>query len=161
MFASQIAVPRNLQYRAALAPVKPRETNAIAGAIDVASMVHGTVAYGGMSDSETIFLQFATGEARGGLGTELALPRAGFKKPPGPEAAPSVPTSLITVRTKPNLLGDTHRWNSCWRSCESGSKGSCDLSLAGRPIDPGRLSTACHEAATISLCGLPPGMWDG
>ena len=45
-----------------LREIEASDDRAIAGAINVASLVHGTVAYGGMSDTETIFLQFATGE---------------------------------------------------------------------------------------------------
>jgi hypothetical protein len=42
--------------------VEASDDGALAAAINVASLVHGTVAYGGMRNSETAFLQLAAGE---------------------------------------------------------------------------------------------------
>ena len=42
--------------------IEASDDRAVAGAINVASLVHGTVGYGGMRNSETVFLQLAAGE---------------------------------------------------------------------------------------------------
>jgi hypothetical protein len=40
------------------------DDRSVASSINVASLVHGTVGYGGMRNSETVFLQLAAGEQR-------------------------------------------------------------------------------------------------
>jgi hypothetical protein len=45
-----------------LREIDASDDRAVAGAINIASLVHGTVASGGMRNSETVFLQLAAGE---------------------------------------------------------------------------------------------------
>jgi hypothetical protein len=53
---------RGASRRVSLRGIEASDERAVAGAMNVASQVHGTVDYGGMMNSETVFLQVAAGE---------------------------------------------------------------------------------------------------
>jgi hypothetical protein len=87
-----------------LREIEASDDRAIAGAINVASLVHGTVAYGGMSDTETIFLRFATGEGSRYKMLSVIIPIAVWRQIAGTAEPKSFKGKIIEVQTTPKVV---------------------------------------------------------
>jgi hypothetical protein len=60
------------------------DDRAVASAINVVSLVHGTVGYGGMRNSETVFLQLAAGEGSRYKMLSVIIPISVWRQIAGP-----------------------------------------------------------------------------
>ena len=81
------------------------DDRAVAGAINVASLVHGTVAYGGIRNSETVFLQLAAGEGSRYKMLSVIIPIAVWRQIAGTAEPASFKGKIIEVQTTPQVVG--------------------------------------------------------
>ena len=77
----------------------------LAGAINVPSLVHGTVAHGGMRNSETIVLQLAAGEGSRYKMLSVIIPIAVWRQIAGTAEPGSFRGKVIEVQTTPQVVG--------------------------------------------------------
>ena len=84
---------------------RPCVADAVAGAINIASLVHGTVAHGGMTNSETVFLQLATGEGSRYKMLSVIIPIAVWRQIAGTAEPGSFKGKIIEVQTTPQVAG--------------------------------------------------------
>jgi hypothetical protein len=85
--------------------VEASDDGALAAAINVASLVHGTVAYGGMRNSETAFLQLAAGEGSRYKTMAVLIPIAVWRQIAGTAEPASFKGKIIEVQTTPQVAG--------------------------------------------------------
>jgi hypothetical protein len=85
--------------------VEASDDRAIAGAINIASLVHGTVAYGGMRNSETVSLQFAASEGSNYKALSVIIPIAVWRQIAGTADPGSFKGKVIEVQTTPQVAG--------------------------------------------------------
>jgi hypothetical protein len=78
---------------------------AVTGAINVASLVHGTVAYGGMRNSETVVLQLAGGEGSRYKMLSVIISIAVWRQIAGTAEPGSFRGKVIEVQTTPQVAG--------------------------------------------------------
>jgi Cysteine-rich secretory protein family len=78
---------------------------AVAGAINIASLVHGTVARGGMRDSETISLQFAASKESSYKALSVIIPIAVWRQIAGTADPGAFEGKVIEVQTTPQIAG--------------------------------------------------------
>jgi hypothetical protein len=83
--------------------VEASDDGALAAAINVASLVHGTVAYGGMRNSETAFLQLAAGEGSRYRTVSVLIPIAVWRQIAGTAEPASFKGKI--VQTTPQVAG--------------------------------------------------------
>jgi hypothetical protein len=87
-----------------LREIEAADDRAVDGAINVASLVHGTVDYGGMSNSETVFLRFATGQGSRYKMLSVIIPIAVWRQVAGTAEPGSFKGKIIEVQTTPKLV---------------------------------------------------------
>src|SRR6516164_2056134 len=85
--------------------IEASDDRAVAGAINIASLVHGTVARGGMRDSETISLQFAASEGSSYKALSVIIPIAVWRQIAGTADPGSFKGKAIEVQTTPQVAG--------------------------------------------------------
>jgi hypothetical protein len=85
--------------------VEASDDGALAAAINVASLVHGTVAYGGMRNSETAFLQLAAGEGSRYKTVSVLIPIAVWRQIAGTAEPGAFKGKIIEVQTTPQVAG--------------------------------------------------------
>ena len=85
--------------------IEASDDRAVAGAINIASLVHGTVAYGGMRNSETVFLQLAAGEGSRYKMLSVIIPIAVWRQIAGTAEPGSFKGKIIEVQTTPQVAG--------------------------------------------------------
>ena len=85
--------------------IEASDDRAVAGAINIASLVHGTVAYGGMRNSETVFLQFAAGKGSRYKMLSVIIPIAVWRQIAGIAEPGSFKGKIIEVQTTRKLPG--------------------------------------------------------
>jgi hypothetical protein len=85
--------------------IEASDHRAVAGAINIASLVHGTVAYGGMRNSETVFLQLAAGDGSRYKMLSVIMPIAVWRQIAGNAEPGSFKGKIIEVQTTPQLAG--------------------------------------------------------
>jgi hypothetical protein len=85
--------------------IEASDDRAVAGAINIASMVHGTVASGGMRNSETVFLQLAAGEGSRYKMLSVIIPIAVWRQIAGTAEPASFKDKVIEVQTTPQVAG--------------------------------------------------------
>jgi Cysteine-rich secretory protein family len=85
--------------------VEASDDGALAAAINVASLVHGTVAFGGMRNSETAFLQLAAGEGSRYKTVSVLIPIAVWRQIAGTAEPASFKGKIIEVQTTPQVAG--------------------------------------------------------
>jgi Cysteine-rich secretory protein family len=81
------------------------DDRAVASAINIASLVHGTVAYGGMRNSETVSLQLAAGEGSRYKTLSVIIPIAVWRQIAGTAEPGSFKGKIIEVQTTPQVAG--------------------------------------------------------
>ena len=81
------------------------DDRAVAGAINIASLVHGTVARGGMRDSETISIQFAASKESSYKALSVIIPIAVWRQIAGTADPGSFKGKVIEVQTTPQIAG--------------------------------------------------------
>jgi hypothetical protein len=86
-----------------LREIEASDDRAVAGAINVASLVYGTVGYGGMSNSETVFLRFVTGGSRYKM-LSVIIPIAVWRQIAGTAEPGSFKGKIIEVQTTPKVV---------------------------------------------------------
>jgi Cysteine-rich secretory protein family len=87
-----------------LREIEASDDRAVAGAINVASLVNGTVGYGGISNSETVFLRFATGEGSRYKMLSVIIPIAVWRQIAGTTEPGSFKGKVIQVQTTPQVV---------------------------------------------------------
>jgi Cysteine-rich secretory protein family len=92
---------------ASLRAIEASDDRAVAGAMNVASLVHGAVAYGGMRNSETVFLQLAAGEGSH-YKMSVIIPIAVWRQIAGTAEPGSFKGKIIEVQTTPQFVGANH-----------------------------------------------------
>jgi hypothetical protein len=85
--------------------VEASDDRAVAGAINTASLVHGTIASGGMRNSETVFLQLAAGEGSRYKTLSVIIPIAVWRQIAGAAEPGSFKGKIIEVQTTPQVAG--------------------------------------------------------
>jgi hypothetical protein len=85
--------------------VEASDDRAVAGAINTASLVHGTIASGGMRNSETVFLQLAAGEGSRYKTLSVIIPIAVWRQIAGTAEPGSFKGKIIEVQTTPQVAG--------------------------------------------------------
>jgi hypothetical protein len=85
--------------------IEASDDRAVAGAINIASLVQGTVAYGGMRNSETVFLQLAAGEGSRYKMLSVIIPIAVWRQIAGTAEPGSFKGKIIEVQTTPQVAG--------------------------------------------------------
>jgi hypothetical protein len=81
------------------------DDRAVAGAINIASLVHGTVASGGMRNSETVFLQLAAGEGSRYKMLSVIIPIAVWRQIAGTAEPRSFKGKTVEVQSTPQVAG--------------------------------------------------------
>ena len=84
--------------------IEASDDRAVAGAINIASLVHGTVTYGGIRNSETAFLQLAAGEGSRYKMMSVIIPVAVWRQIAGTAEPGSFKGKVIEVQTKPQVV---------------------------------------------------------
>jgi hypothetical protein len=84
--------------------IEASDGRAVAGAINVASLVHGTVAYGGIIDSGTVFLEFVPSEGGRYKMVSVIIPIAVWRQLAGTADPGSFQDKTIEVQTTPQLV---------------------------------------------------------
>jgi Cysteine-rich secretory protein family len=87
-----------------LRQVEASDERAVAGAINVASLVHGAVANGGMLDGGTAFLQLATGKTDRYKMLSVIIPIAVWREFAGQATPDSFRGKIIQVQATPQLI---------------------------------------------------------
>jgi hypothetical protein len=85
--------------------IEASDDRAVAGAINIASLVHGTVTYGGIRNSETAFLQLAAGEGSRYKMMSVIIPVAVWRQIAGTAEPRSFKGKVIEVQTTPQVAG--------------------------------------------------------
>ena len=85
--------------------IEASDDRAVAGAINIASLVHGTVTYGGIRNSETAFLQLAAGEGSRYKMMSVIIPVAVWRQIAGTAGPGSFKGKVIEVQTTPQVAG--------------------------------------------------------
>ena len=85
--------------------IEASDDRAVAAAINIASLVHGTVTYGGIRNSETAFLQLAAGEGSRYKMMSVIIPIAVWRQIAGTADPGSFRGKVIEVQTTPQLAG--------------------------------------------------------
>ena len=85
--------------------IEASDDRAVTGAINVASLVHGTVAYGGMRNNETAVLQLAAGEGSRYKMLSVIIPIAVWRQIAGTAQPGSFRGKVIEVQTTPQVAG--------------------------------------------------------
>ena len=88
-----------------LREIDASDDRAVAGAIDIASLVHGTVASGGMRNSETVFLQLAAGEGSRYKMLSVIIPIAVWRQIAGTAEPRSFKGKTVEVQSTPQVAG--------------------------------------------------------
>ena len=88
-----------------LREIEASDDHAVAGAINIASLVHGTVAYGGMRNSETVFLQLVAAEGSRYKMLSVIIPIAVWRQIAGTAEPGSFKGKVIEVQTTPQVAG--------------------------------------------------------
>jgi Cysteine-rich secretory protein family len=88
-----------------LREIEASDDHAVAAAINIASLVHGTVAHGGMRNSETVFLQLAAGEGSHYKMLSVIIPIAVWRQIAGAAEPESFRGKIIEVQTTPQVAG--------------------------------------------------------
>ena len=88
-----------------LREINASDDRAVAGAINIASLVHGTVAYGGMRNSETVVLQLAAGKGSRYKVLSVIVPIAVRRQIAGTAEPASFKGKIIEVQTTPQVAG--------------------------------------------------------
>ena len=88
-----------------LREINASDDRAVAGAINIASLVHGTVAYGGMRNSETVVLQLAAGKGSRYKVLSVIVPIAVWRQIAGSAEPGSFKGKIIEVQTTPQVAG--------------------------------------------------------
>jgi hypothetical protein len=86
-----------------LREIDASDDRAVAGAINIASLVHGTVAHGGMTNSETAFLRLAAGEGSRYKMLSVIIPIAVWRQIAGTAEPGSFKGKTIEVQTTPRV----------------------------------------------------------
>jgi hypothetical protein len=89
----------------ALRRIEASDDRAVAGAINLAGLVHGTVTYGGIRNSETAFLQLAVGEGSRYKIISVNIPVAVWRQIAGIAEPGSFKGKVIEVQTTPQVAG--------------------------------------------------------
>ena len=84
--------------------IEASDDRAVAGAINVASLVHGTVGFGGMRNGETVFLQLAAGEGSRYKMLSVIIPIAVWRQIAGTAEPGSFKGKIIEVQTTPQVV---------------------------------------------------------
>jgi hypothetical protein len=84
--------------------IEASDDRAVAGAINVASLVHGTVGFGGMRNGETVFLQLAAGEGSRYKMLSVIIPIAVWRQIAGTAEPGSFKGKVIEVQTTPQVV---------------------------------------------------------
>lgn len=85
--------------------IEASDDRAVAGAINIASLVHGTVTHGGITNSETAFLQLAAGEGSRYKMMSVIIPVAVWRQIAGTAEPGSFKGKVIEVQTTPQVAG--------------------------------------------------------
>ena len=85
--------------------IEASDDRAVASAINVPSLVHGTVAYGGIRNGETVSLQFAAGEGSRYRALSVIIPIAVWRQIAGTADPGSFKGKVIEVQTTPQVAG--------------------------------------------------------
>ena len=88
--------------------IEASDDRAVAGAMNIASLVHGTVAHGGMRYSETVFLQLAAGDGSRYKMLSVIIPIAVWRQIAGTAEPGSFKGKIIEVQTTPQLAGSKY-----------------------------------------------------
>jgi hypothetical protein len=88
-----------------LREIDASDDRAVAGAINIASLVHGTVASGGMRNSETVFLQLAAGEGSRYKMLSVIIPIAVWRQIAGTAEPSSFKGKTVEVQSTPQVAG--------------------------------------------------------
>jgi hypothetical protein len=88
-----------------LREIDASDDRAVAGAIKLASLVHGTVASGGMRNSETVFLQLAAGEGSRYKMLSVIIPIAVWRQIAGTAEPRSFKGKTVEVQSTPQVAG--------------------------------------------------------
>jgi hypothetical protein len=86
-----------------LREIEASDDRAVASAINIASLVHGTVAHGGMTNSETVFLQLAAGDGSRYTMLSVIIPIAVWRQIAGTAGPGSFKGKIIEVQTTPRV----------------------------------------------------------
>jgi hypothetical protein len=89
----------------ALRAVEAADDGAIAAAINIASLVHGTVTSGGMRGSEAVFLQLAAAKDGRYKSLSVIVPLAVWRQIAGADDPGSFKGKVIEVQTTPQVAG--------------------------------------------------------
>jgi hypothetical protein len=85
--------------------IEASDDRAVAGAINVPSLVHGTVAFGGMRSIETVVLQLAAGEGSRYRALSVIIPIPVWRQIAGTAEPKSFKGKVIEVQTTPQVAG--------------------------------------------------------
>ena len=85
--------------------IEASDDRAVARAINVPSLVHGTVAYGGMRNRETVVLQLAAGKGSRYKVLSVIVPIAVWRQIAGSAEPGSFKGKIIEVQTTPQVAG--------------------------------------------------------
>jgi hypothetical protein len=88
--------------------IEASDDRAVAGAINVPSLVHGTVAYGGVRNAETVVLQLAAGEGSRYKMLSVIIPIAVWRQIAGSAEPKSFKGKIIEVQTTPQVVGGNY-----------------------------------------------------
>ena len=88
--------------------IEASDDPAVAGAINIASLVHGTVAHGGMRNSETVFLQLVAAEGSRYKMLSVIIPIAVWRQIAGTAEPGSFKGKVIEVQTTPQVAGGNY-----------------------------------------------------
>ena len=85
--------------------IEASDDRAVTGAIIVTSLVHGTIAYGGMRNRETVVLELAAGEGSRYKMLSVIIPIAVWRQIAGTAEPGSFRGKVIEVQTTPQVAG--------------------------------------------------------
>jgi hypothetical protein len=85
--------------------IEASDDRAVTGAINVASLVHGTIVYGGMRNSEAVVLQLAAGEGSRYKMLSVIVPITVWRQIAGTAEPASFKGKVIEVQTTPQVAG--------------------------------------------------------
>jgi hypothetical protein len=85
--------------------IEAADDRAVTDAINVASLVHGTVAYGGMRNGETVVLRLVAGESSRYKALSVIIPIAVWRQIAGNAEPGSLKGKVIEVQTTPQVVG--------------------------------------------------------
>ena len=88
--------------------IEASDDRAVAGAINIPSLVRGTVAYGGMRNIETAVLQLAAGEGSRYKMLSVIIPMALWRQIAGSAEPGSFKGKIIEVQTTPQVVGGNY-----------------------------------------------------